>query len=70
MVWLAIIMAVVSVAISYRAMNQGHDAPDMQEPKAPVIEKGKPLGVVFGKIKITSGTVYWWGDVSYSEIRK
>ncbi|WP_299022483.1 hypothetical protein [uncultured Photobacterium sp.] len=70
MVWVAIVMAVVSIAISYRAMNQSHDAPDAQEPKAPVIEKGKPLGVVFGKVKISSGTVYWWGDMSHRAIRK
>ncbi|MGF1727219.1 hypothetical protein [Photobacterium nomapromontoriensis] len=70
MFWVSIIMAVVSIAISYRAVNQEHDAPDLQEPKAPVIEKGKPLGVVFGKVKITSGTVYWWGDISYRKIRK
>lgn len=70
MVWLAVVMAVASIAISYRAMNQNHDAPDAQEPKAPVIEKGKPLGVVFGKTKISSGTVYWWGDMSHQAIRK
>ncbi|KLV09565.1 hypothetical protein ABT56_00300 [Photobacterium aquae] len=70
MFWVSLIMAVISVAMSYRAMNQNHAAPDAQEPKAPVIEKGKPLGVVFGKVKITSGTVYWWGDVSHQEIKK
>lgn len=70
MMWVMAIMMVASLFISYRAMNQTHTAPDAQEPKAPVIEEGKPLGVVFGRVKITSGSVYWWGDLSNEEIRK
>ncbi|MDO6497318.1 hypothetical protein [Photobacterium sanguinicancri] len=70
MFWVSIIMAVISIAMSYRAMNQSHDAPDAREPQAPVIEEGKTLGVLFGRAKIKSAVVYWWGDVSYREIRK
>lgn len=64
------IMMVATLVISYRALNQSHTAPDAQEPKAPVIEEGKPLGVVFGRVKISSGSVYWWGDLTNEEIKK
>ncbi|MDX1301180.1 hypothetical protein [Photobacterium sp.] len=70
MFWVQLVILAVSLFMSYRAMNQTHTAPDAQEPKAPVIEEGKPLGVVFGRVKISSGNVYWWGDLRNEEIRK
>ncbi|WP_087022383.1 hypothetical protein [Thaumasiovibrio subtropicus] len=70
MIWVAFVFAAISLYVSYRAMNQDVAAPDAQEPKAPVIEEGKAIGVVFGRAKISSGTVYWWGDVRSVEIRK
>nr|WP_157828467.1 hypothetical protein [Enterovibrio nigricans] len=55
--------------MSYRNANQGTGT-EFQKPQAPNVEEGKPIGVVFGRVKITEGTVYWWGDLSYAEIKK
>ncbi|GHW12489.1 hypothetical protein VCSRO54_2314 [Vibrio cholerae] len=51
-------------------MNQSQPAQEFQQPQAPTVEQGKPIGVVFGRVRIKDAAVYWWGDMSYEEIRK
>ena len=70
MFWVTLIFTAVSLYMSYRAMNQSQPAQEFQQPQAPTVEQGKPIGVVFGRVRIKDAAVYWWGDTSYEEIRK
>nr|WP_086937501.1 hypothetical protein [Thaumasiovibrio occultus] len=65
-----LLVGIYALFRAVRELQKEQPGPEAKEPKAPEIEEGKPIGVVFGKAKITSATVYWWGDLRSEEIRK
>ena len=34
----------------------------------PTAEEGRPLGIIFGTVRVENANVVWYGDVSYEEI--
>lgn len=70
MIWVNIALMLVSCYLSYRAMKNVPTTSNESAPTAPQTTEGATLGVVFGKVKIESPHVYWWGDVKGVDIKK
>ncbi len=68
--WIVLAISLVSSFLAYRATQNIPKANNEAEPKAPIIEEGRVIGVVFGRVKVTSPQIYWWGDLKGVEIRK
>ena len=72
--WIAVISLVVSASMGVYAYVQMKDAPrgmdQSTEPKVPQVEEGRMIGVIFGRVKLTSPNVYAWGDLRGDAIKK
>ena len=61
--WIQIAIAVATLIISYliRPKPKKEKPPEVQELKLPTAEAGKPIPVLFGRMKVRSPNVLWFG---------
>lgn len=70
MQWVYYIITAISAYMAYSAYKNIPDTTDDTRPTSPTTEEGTIIGVAFGKVKIESPIVYWWGDVKGEPIKR
>lgn len=70
--WVQIVIAIVSLVISYamRPKIKPPPAATLNDVNIPTIDQGTPVAVVFGDVWIENWMVLWYGDLSNSPIKK
>ena len=70
--WVYVIKLTISLIISY-AINLSMQKKGRkilpQEVDVPTAEEGIPIPVVFGKVKLTSPNVVWYGNLDTAKIK-
>lgn len=68
------VVLIVSTAVSYALApdmdDQSISPPDEEDYSFPTIEEGRPHPILFGRKKMDSPNVSWWGDVFTRSIKK
>lgn len=72
MAWVAVILFVASLVISYSMQPKPETRPPagLGDFKAPTAEVGREIPVLFGQRKIESANVVWYGDLRVTPITK
>lgn len=71
MAWLNLAILAVSIVISFVLAPKPPQAkpPALDELDVPTAEPGRPIPVVFGRVRLTSPNVVWYGDLAYRPVR-
>lgn len=63
---IAIVMMIVSYALTPKPKSRAPEAGELDVPK---MKAGSPIPVIFGTVRIKSPTVVWYGDGGLTKIR-
>lgn len=67
--YIAIAISVISAVLSYALAPKPPNAKPGEVGGFPIATAGNPISVLFGKRRIESPNVVWWGDVQKSPIK-
>lgn len=72
MAWAAIIIAVVAAVYAYSRIPKPQIAPppSLDDLEAPTAEEGRSIPVLFGRRRIKSPNVVWYGDLNTTPVRQ
>jgi hypothetical protein len=69
--YLIILVIVIIIAIALQpSPPEGQPPASLADVDAPTAEQGKPITKVFGTYVVQAPNVVWYGDLSYTAIRK
>lgn len=72
MVWWYVIVFVVALvaAVAFQPKPQTLPPAGLADIKAPTAEEGREIAVLFGSREIEGPNVVWYGDLSYTAVKR